>query len=238
MFHRYDDWVETLAFEHGFYGEIQTFTLPDGRAIIGSYSMQVFVEVCRVHYLLEVDKWRVEHEALLQLDGPAPNPIDYDVLWCISMCSGAHWIEDEWPAWDVPVARYTQSQVHTTLLTMSRVLLNFPDATPESMADFNRLAHVLMTHNARFFSVPCGPTMLDDEEMRAELPDGDYQFNRAYVAPEKTSFSPKGSFRITRVTCVPQVRHDVQHLLWRGDAQATLPRALLRKTHVGGRAAI
>lgn len=149
----YVEWSETLAFEHGFYGEIQSFVLPDGRAVMGSYSMQVFVEVCRVHYLLELDKWRAEHEALLLLQGPAPNPSQYEVLWCISMCAQPHWIEDEWPAWDVPVARYTQSQVHATLLVLSRVLLNFPDASSESMTEFNRLAHVLMTHNARFFSV-------------------------------------------------------------------------------------
>jgi hypothetical protein len=184
----YQDWMEALVFEHHHYNAVEPFELPGGRHVFSSYAMQIFVELCRLHYLMNaVNDWREEHLALLKLTHKPSHPEQYDILWSLSMTKSRHWIEDNWPNWDKPIVQYTQSEIKFAITYLCERLLDFPSSNREAMQDLEKFLHILMTHNARFFCTQNAADLMNIEEMR----DGEnelYHFNRAYAMYQRLSF--------------------------------------------------
>lgn len=180
--HLYAEWLETLVYESGFYNTVENYNLLDGRHVLSSYSMQIYIELSRVHYLLEAEAWQREHLHLLKLTTVPETPGQYNLLWSLSMTRSRHWVEDGWDNWTKPVARYTQSEVCAAISHLCECLLDFPSADEVAMEDYSRFLYLLMTHTCRFFCVESSGDMLNVEDMRApSKTEGLYYFNRNFA---------------------------------------------------------
>jgi len=140
----------------------------------GSLAMHIFMELSRAHWLLSYKKLADEKHTILNSAAVLDNvPMQ---LFSLSNCASEFWQSTD----KLSIFKYGQREVIDALLMMTRRINEMP-FQEDTLDDFRKLVHILYTRNSVFCCQTCSLAALNVEEMRDELPDGQYVANRDYI---------------------------------------------------------
>lgn len=146
----------------------------------GCAAMHVFVEMSRLHFILQYQRLKDEKTQVLY-DATIRDSFDTLLTFSFEKCQSEFWRNTSDPQFhNQSIMTYGQSKIIAALLHISKRMEEMPYTT-EIYEDFNMLVLALFTRNSVLLCEACSIEAFDHLNMRTLVKDQLYTFNQDYI---------------------------------------------------------